>query len=238
MRTIIWLIKAIVYFIIIYPKQKKFEKLKAENNLSADDKKFIDESVRNWADDMLKNAGVTYEITGRENIPADRAVLFTPNHQSNFDIMLILSSLGSVSLVSKIELAKLPFVAGWMKLIDCVFLDRGNARAAIKSFAEAEKVIKSGKSVVIFPEGHRSKGGPLLEFKEGAFKIAQKAKVPVVPVVINGSYKAMEEHGIWIHPCHVKIKVLPAIDLETLESEDKKHIGSMVQKLIENEYEK
>ncbi len=233
MRTIIWLLYAVVYFIRRYPKQRYYEKKKEAGTLSREERRNLHIDVQNWAGSMLKIAGVTYEVSGRENIPEGEAVLFTPNHQGNFDIMLLIHALGEISLVAKIELAKVPFVSNWMRLIDCVFLDRGNPREAIKTFGQAEAVIKNGKSVVIFPEGTRSKGGPVQEFKDGAFKIAQKSHAPIVPIVIDGSYKALEEHGIWIRPCHVKLKILPPINMEDLETEERKHIGALVQKEIE-----
>lgn len=193
----------------------------------------INQIAHKWALSLLKLAGVTCEVTGMENIPKDRAVLFTSNHQGNFDIPLMITQLGGTNpLVAKKSLENLPFISSWMKLFDCLFLDRENARQSLTVFGQAEEIIKEGRSVIIFPEGTRSRKEEPGEFKAGAFKIATKTGAPIVPVAINGSYKAMEAHGFWIHPAHVTIKILPPIETEKMSKEEAKHIGVVVRDMI------
>ena len=95
-------------------------------------------------------------------------------------------------------------------------------------------LLNRGKSLIIFPEGTRSKGGPVAEFKSGSLRIAVKAKVPVVPVVIDGSYKVMEQNrwGILIRPALVKVKVLDAIETAGLTKEEGKDLHNRVRDLI------
>ncbi|MBN7773663.1 lysophospholipid acyltransferase family protein [Clostridium aminobutyricum] len=233
MRTIIWFIYFWLYLIKIYPKQKYYEKRRAEGAPKEQDLSGINQVVLQWASSLLKMAGVTCTVQGLENIPADRAVLFTSNHQGNFDIPLMLAKLGEPNpVIAKDSLEKMPMISNWMKLFDCLFIDRDNARQSLRVFAEAEKVIEEGRSIIIFPEGTRSKQDEAGEFKAGAFKIAMKTGAPIVPVAIDGSYRAMEAHGFWIHPAHVKITILPPIETAGLSKEEAKHISTRVRDLI------
>ncbi|MEG2842222.1 MAG: lysophospholipid acyltransferase family protein, partial [Ruthenibacterium sp.] len=89
-----------------------------------------------------------------------------------------------------------------------------------------------GKSMIVFPEGTRSKGGPMGEFKSGGFKMACKAKAPIVPVVIDGSYKIMEANGNWMRPAHVNITILPPIATAALTREEQKALPQKVAQMI------
>lgn len=234
MRTVIWFIYFWLYLVCVYPVQRSLEHKKEKGGLTEKDRERLDRIVRKWALRLLALAGVTYTVKGKENIPKDRAVLFTPNHQGYFDIPLVITQLDRVNpLVAKKELARLPLVVNWMNLIDCLFLDRGHPRSSVKVFSEMEKMLKGGRSVIIFPEGTRSKGDELGEFKEGAFKAALKTGVPIVPVAIDGSYKAMEANNMKIHPAHVNITILPAVETDKLGREEAKHIGFAIRDMID-----
>lgn len=233
MRTIIWFIYFWLYLLKIYPKQRYFEKRRATGANKEEDLPGINKVVQDWARDLLRVAGVKYNVKGLENIPKDRAVLFTSNHQGNFDIPLMITQLGQTNpLVAKISLENMPFISNWMKLFDCLFIDRENARQSLGVFSKAEKIIKEGRSIIIFPEGTRSKGKELGTFKEGAFKIAIKSGAPVVPVAIDGSYKVMEANGFWIRPAEVNITILPPIETKLLSREETKQLGVKVRNMI------
>ncbi|MHC1724071.1 MAG: lysophospholipid acyltransferase family protein [Aminipila sp.] len=233
MRTIIWFIYFWLYLLGIYSKQRYFEKRRAAGIPKEEDLPEINQIVQNWANSLLKMAGVICTVEGLENIPKDRAVLFTSNHQGNFDIPLMITQLGKTNpIVAKNSMEKVPMISNWMKLFDCLFIDRENARQSLGVFAQAEKIIGEGRSVIIFPEGTRSRSDEVGEFKEGAFKIATKTGAPVIPVAINGSYKVMEANGVWIHPAEIKITVLPPIETALLSREEIKHLGVNVRKMI------
>ena len=101
----------------------------------------------------------------------------------------------------------MPVVRTWMTLFDCVFIDRDNARQSVMALQRAAEMIQQGKSVIVFPEGTRSKGDRMGEFKAGAFMMAFRAKCPIVPVAIDGSYKAMEAQGVWMRPATVPVTI-------------------------------
>lgn len=233
MRTVVWFIYFWMYLIGLYPKQLYFQRRLKKGELEEDDRKILNEIVRTWAERLLKLAGLDCEVSGLENIPKGTPVLFTPNHQGNFDIPLVISKLGEIHpIVAKIEMKKLPMISKWMKFFDCLFLDRGNPKEALKVMGEGQKILESGRSLVIFPEGTRSKSAQPGEFKEGAFRMAVKAGVPVVPVAIDGSYKIMEANGFWIKPGKVKLTVLPPIVPRDLSRDEQKRINRMVESAI------
>lgn len=89
--------------------------------------------------------------------------------------------------------------------------------------------------MLIFPEGTRSRGEQVGPFKTGAFRAASKAKVPIVPLCISGSYKVMEAHGFWIHPATVRIKFLPPVHTAQLDREALKDLDTHIRQLIVEE---
>lgn len=176
-----------------------------------------------WCKMRLVLAGVRVTVTGRENIPKGRAVIFTPNHQGNFDIPVMLTSLDAPhGMLAKAETKKIPFVRTWMRVLGCVFVDREDTRSAMHSLTECTKELEAGHSLIVFPEGTRSKGGPMGEFKQGAFRMACRAKAPVVPVSIDGTYRVMEANGGLIRPAHVRVKILEPIETEGLSRAEQK----------------
>ena len=171
----------------------------------------------------------------RQNIPKGVACVFVANHRSYYDIPLMLTCLdGPHALVSKAEVEKIPLVRGWMKLLHCVYVNRGDARASLRALNQAAEEVKQGRSVSIFPEGTRYKGeeGGIGEFKGGAFRIATKTGAPVVPVAISHSRDVMENNHMLMHPAKVTVRILPAIQVAELDKETKKALPELVQEQI------
>ena len=184
-------------------------------------REFLFQSAEAWGKYLVEKTGSTVNIQGNENIP-EGACLFISNHQSNFDIPILSGYLDKpIGFIAKKELGKVPILSEWMKRVHCVFLDRQNPRQAIKVLAEAANILKKGNSLVIFPEGTRSKGMEMLEFKKGSLRVAEKAGVPIVPVTISGSYKIFEENGNRIRPAQVNVIVDKPIYLDQLSDEEK-----------------
>jgi 1-acyl-sn-glycerol-3-phosphate acyltransferase len=231
MRTVLWFIYFWVYLIWILPdmlRANQFEKTGQKAKLEA----IVNKNVRNWSRNLLAVAGVKVEVSGLENIPAVPAV-FVSNHQGNFDIPILLGSLDQPkSFVAKIELLKMPFIRTWMKHLKCIFIDRKDARQSLAALSNSASVLEDGHSIFIFPEGTRSKGETLGEFKSGALKMAFKTGAPLVPVSIDGSYKIMESQGIWIKPDTVRVTVLPAIETKDMTKEQSRTIGEEIRTLI------
>lgn len=232
MRTIIWFIYFALSLILVSPFEWWAFHLK-KNGRREEMQRLVFRCVNIWATSLLKLAGVKITVEGKENIPKDGVCVFVSNHQGNFDIPVLLTSLDKPNgIVAKKEIEKLPFVKGWMYLLNCVFIDRENPRKAMSTINEAISLVKSGRSMVIFPEGTRSKGGPVAPFKGGAFRICEKSGAPVVPVCINGTYKVMEANNNWLKPADVKIKILPAIETKDMERAQLKELSDIVREEI------
>lgn len=185
---------------------------------------------------ILKLAGVTYEVHGLENIPMDRAVLYVGNHRSYFDVLVgYVTVPGPTGFVAKKEMLRYPFLRDWMRLVNCVFLDRKNVKEALKAIMEAIGKLRGGISIWIFPEGTRNENEhltDLLEFHEGSLKMAEKSGCPVIPVAISGTAAVFEDHMPWIRPSHVVIRYGEPIELKELPKEARKFPGAYVRGVL------
>lgn len=194
---------------------------------------FIHKITSMWANFVMKCSGAKITVKGLENIPKDQVVLFMANHQSFFDIPLLISAIDvPKGFIAKKELEKWPGISLWMKYIRCIFMDRNNLRKSAESIVEGINIIKSGYSMVIFPEGTRSKGGKAHEFKAGSFKLATKPKVPIVPITINGTYKLLEENNYKIKADKLEVIIHPAIDTKSLSKEELAALPEAVESII------
>lgn len=188
-----------------------------------------------WANFVLKLSGCKVHVEGRENIPKDRAALFVANHQSNFDIPLLMSVIDTPKgFIAKKELENIPLLSKWMKYIQCVFMDRNNLRQSAESIVKGINILKSGYSMVIFPEGTRSKGGQHSDFKAGSFKLATKSKSLIVPVTIDGTYKVLEESNNKIKASNLKVIIHKPIDPATLSKDQLNNLHEDVQNIVFN----
>ncbi|MCI9418909.1 MAG: 1-acyl-sn-glycerol-3-phosphate acyltransferase [Eubacterium sp.] len=186
-------------------------------------------------------SGCKKEVLGIENIPADTPVMFAANHRSFYDIILayaVLASAGvQAAFVSKIELKRVPMIAQWMYFLNCLFMDRGDMKQNMGVILNAIALIKEGYSIYIAPEGTRNATDTLLPFKEGSMKIATKTNAPIVPVCIKNTENILENHLPWIRGGHISIEFGKPVYVDTLEKEEKKHIGSHVQQMIQEMYD-
>lgn len=230
LRTGLWLLYLIGYLLVVCPKALYCRHLR-KNGREKEAAEKINRTVYRWAVRIIKAAGGKIVIQGEENIP-DGAAVYIANHQSDFDIPIMLGYVGQPrSLMAKAELGKVPGVHLWMTLLDCIFLDRSDVKQSVRALMDGVKMVKDGKSITIFPEGTRSKGGPAREFKGGAFKIATKAKAPVVPVTIDGSYQLFEQR-MRIHPGTVYVTIHPPITTDGMTREQQNALPEKVQEIV------
>lgn len=190
MRKFLFMFKSVIYTLcslVLMPKAQSIKK-KSEEEFQ----KYCHHKANAWARLLLKATGLNVIINGKEN-NIDGPCLYVANHQSVVDIPLLISAINKpVGAVAKQELEKVPVLSYWCKGIGCVFLNRTNPREGIKSILQGTENLKKGQSMFIFPEGTRSQGGPIKEFKKGSVKMAIKANVPIIPITIDGTYKIYE----------------------------------------------
>lgn len=188
-----------------------------------------------WIRPLMRIAGVRLHKSGEENLIDDRPVLYVGNHQGDMDILLIMRELENLySIIAKIETKKIPIVSQWMANANCIFMDRGNPRHTLESIKQAQTLLENGRTVVVFPEGTRSQKAEMNEFKPGAFRCAVKAGVPIVPFVIDGSYKIFEQQRR-LRPADVYFHILPAIEPEEIEGMKTPDVSALVQQKIQDE---
>jgi len=175
-----------------------------------------------WALSIIKISGCKVTVTGVENIPKKGGVCFVSNHCGYFDIVLILAYCGRiVGFIAKKELAFVPFLNIWIFLLGGFFIDRSAVKKALRTINKGVQRIKSGGCLIVFPEGHRSKGRGLLPFHPGSLKLATMAEAPIVPIAIEGSYDVLEK--TWrVVSAPVKIAFCEPIDTAALPSSDRK----------------
>lgn len=183
----------------------------------------------------LKLAGCDLTVYGKENIPEDTC-LFVSNHRSYFDILVTHNAIDRpVGYVAKVEMAKYPLLNHYMRDIGCIFLDREDVKAGFKTMLQGVELLKMGHSMLICPEGTRNQNDGVNTFKEGSLKMAEKAKVPVVPVALIGTDDLLEKNkGFRFTAAKVKIVFGKPFYMQDLPAESKKKSGAYVQKIVED----
>ena len=138
----------------------------------------------------MKISGVRLEINGKENIKVDKNYIFAPNHTSFIDFPVLFISVGKyLVFVAKKELKRIPIFNSILDVSGCVFVDRENTDKAVESLDKLKTNIENiPRSIVIFPEGTRSKSLELGNFKKGAAVLGINTGLPIIPVYIDGSF--------------------------------------------------
>lgn len=196
---------------------------------------YLNKIVSKWSRNILDKAGVKVNVTGNENLPEGNC-LFVSNHQGNFDFFAILGYVNKpMGFVAKKEILKIKIASTWMKEIHCVFIDRENIRESVKAIKEAIENLKNGYSMAIFPEGTRSKGHNIGEFKKGSLKLGTKTDVPIVPITVDGSYKIFEENdGKKIVPSEIRLIIGKPLYAKDFSVEEKKNLAGTIHNIIKN----
>jgi len=159
-----------------------------------------------------KYAGLDIAVKGKHNLEDFRPAVFCFNHQSSADFFIILKLLRKdITGIAKKELKYSPF-GPLFSALGAIYIDRTNKEKALESMKEAEEVLKKGTSVAIAPEGTRSGSKTLGKFKKGAFHMAMKAGVPIIPIVIKNAYMALPKGSSVFKPTHIEVVVLDPVD--------------------------
>lgn len=161
-----------------------------------------------WSRFCCALALVRVKVKGRENIDRKTSYVFTANHQGAFDIWSVYGYLNHKFIwMMKKELEDI-FMVGWAcRKAGHVFVDDQNIANIRHTIEEAEQKLRGGRSMVIFPEGSRSWDGKMIPFKRGAFMLAAEFRLPVVPITIDGSFKAMPRYTYNISPTTITITI-------------------------------
>ncbi len=188
--------------------------------------------IRFWGRGILKAMGVRTTISGLDSVPDDERLCFIANHQGDLDIVLMVAFMPRpVGFIAKSQAAWFPFVNLWGFALGSAFIVRNNPRRGKKAIDRGVRSIQRGHAIAIYPEGTRSRSQAMLPFKKGSFKLATLAGATIVPVTIDGSYKAWEEH-MRIRPADVRIVVHPPIHTAGMGPEERRALPDRVRDII------
>lgn len=174
-----------------------------------------------WSFWVSKSMGLTFSVSGHENIVPGQSYIVTPNHQSNADILGLLLRLPvPFRWVIKKELLKIPLFGWALASTGAISLNRADRSASVRSLRDGTKEIEPGWSVLIYPEGTRTPDGKLLPFKKGAFMMAVQTGIPILPVTSNGAYKIMPRNTLLFRAGHITITIGEPIATQGLTEQD------------------
>lgn len=177
-------------------------------------RRVVDWIIHFWAKISMRACGYRPEVVGIENLPKGNAI-YVPNHTSFLDILTLTGFVPrAMKYVSKASILKIPLIGWPMQLAGHIAIKTESRRSQLETFKDTVQSLSDGNSVITFPEGTRSQNGRLLPFKRGPFKMALKAKVPIVPVTIGGLARWYPKGTLLplTVPRGVKVTIHPVVD--------------------------
>jgi 1-acyl-sn-glycerol-3-phosphate acyltransferase len=167
-------------------------------------------SLYTWANPLWR-----VRVVGRERVRPGATYVMVANHQSFLDILVLFRLFVHFKWVSKAEMFRIPCIGWNMALNRYVKLRRGSPESIARMMDTCAAHLAAGSSVMIFPEGTRSPDGRLKAFKHGAFTLAQRARVPILPIVVQGTANALPKHGFVLRGRHaITIRVLDEMPVD------------------------
>ncbi len=197
-----------------------------------------DRRLDSWSRNLLRQAKISLQISGREHIAKGRSFVVMSNHQSHYDIPVVFQSLGiRVRMIAKTELFRIPIMGRAMLDSGFIELDRSNRRRALESMKVAKvRLLEDGLSIWIAPEGTRSKTGELGEFKTGGFYLALDAGAPILPVTIDGTIDVLSPGGTVVHKGRtVRVIIHEPIDVTRYTRATLRELMDRVREAIESD---
>jgi 1-acyl-sn-glycerol-3-phosphate acyltransferase len=189
--------------------------------------------ARLWSRLILTTSGIRTRVEGVENLDTRKAAVYCANHQSAMDIPILFVHLPvQFRFVAKRSLFKIPFMGWHLKRSGHIPVDRGRPREARKGLDKAAERIRAGSSVILFPEGHRSRDGKIGPFKSGSFYLAIQAGTPVVPITLNGTRAVLKPDTYHIRPGQTEMIVHPPIPTTELKLQDVEALSANVRAQI------
>jgi 1-acyl-sn-glycerol-3-phosphate acyltransferase len=178
--------------------------------------------ARWWSRSITRLAGVKIEVERHAELDPTRPYVFMANHLSTVDIWALFVAIPvPMRMIAKKQLGSIPLFGWAMRAGRFIFIDRQNAVAARKSIERAKERIRGGTSVLIFPEGTRSRDGNLMAFKKGGFHLAIDAGVPIVPVALQGTRELMPRGSLLVRPGKIRVVVGAPVVTQGLSPEDR-----------------
>jgi 1-acyl-sn-glycerol-3-phosphate acyltransferase len=172
-------------------------------------------------------------MEGRDKIRRGQSYVIISNHQSVLDIILLNNLMFDFRWISKAENFKVPVLGASMRMADYIRIERGNKESVLKMMEEAMVSLNKGISIMMFPEGTRSKTTKILPFKTGAFQLAMKADLPILPVVVDGTGRVLPKNGHTFSSGHrLRVKVLDPVFPGTFGTGDAEELAQKFREII------
>ena len=161
------------------------------------------------------------EVVGSENLKKGQSYVFAANHASIYDVFLIYGYIGvSFKWIMKKELQTVPFIGKACMSAGHIYVNRDGGKQALQSIQRAKEILSEGVSVVVFPEGFRTKNGEVGRFKRGAFEISKDMQLPIVPISLSGCYQVMKVGSSYPVPGKLKLRIHPPVDFKPQNHEE------------------
>ena len=195
--------------------------------------------ARIWAKYILAASNIKVTVKGLSNLNRTGSYIYMPNHMSNFDIPVLQAYLPvQFRWLAKAELFKIPIFGYAMKRAGYISINRFDRKSAIQSLNNASEIIRNGTSVIIFPEGTRSQNQNIQSFKKGGFVLALDSGVPIIPVIIHGTWSIMQKKHILVRPGNVVLEIKKPINTLNYTRKTKDDLMEKVRNIIMASYEK
>jgi 1-acyl-sn-glycerol-3-phosphate acyltransferase len=196
---------------------------------------FAHRCARAWSRLILMTTGVTVEVHGTLPL-AGHSCVFASNHQSIYDIPVLFWTLDAqLRIISKASLGSFPFLGWHLRRAGHLLVDRENPGAGV--LKKMQRMVMDQASLIIFPEGTRSRDGVVGRFKGGVFLLAIDSDLPVVPVSVSGSRHVMLKGRLMTCPGHVRVTVHPAIETAGLTRADARALAARVRDVVADDVE-
>jgi 1-acyl-sn-glycerol-3-phosphate acyltransferase len=225
-RTVLFLIPAIALYTLV------FGTLSIGSSFFDKTGYFAHWCARTWSRWILRTTGVDVEVSGLGQLDPKGTYVFVANHQSIYDIPILFWSLPhQLRIIAKASLGKFPIIGWHLRRTGHMLVNRSRPDRA-KIFGWAGRLMSDGLSLILFPEGTRSRDGRVSRFKGGSFYLALEGGLPVVPVSIVGSRHVMLKGKLAARPGHVQLVVHPPIDTRGMEGTDPRAFAERVRQII------
>ncbi len=218
LRTILFWITAVLGFMLLSPVAYMVRSRRQR----------VHKIQKIWSWLVVWVSGVKVEIEGLEYIQPYGSYMIMANHQSYFDVFVLLNLPLFIHWMAKEELFKIPFFGMMLRALGGISIDREKRGKGYSSIRQAARTIQNGKTVLVFPEGTRSTSGELLPFTEGGFFLAILSRAVVLPIVIRGSYKIMPKGSFRVSSGAVRVAVKPPIETRGFSLNERDNLQEMV----------
>ena len=193
--------------------------------------------ARTWATIILKTVGVQVRVEGSRHLAAGQPAIYAANHLSALDIPLLYSALpGQFRIMAKRELFRYPFLGWYLRRSGQIPIVYGDAHASLRSLNRAGDALRKGMPLMVFPEGGRSHTGEMQEFMGGAFFVAIRAQVPIVPMAIVGTYELLPINSFHMIPGEVGLIIGEPIPTAGMKVRDMEKLSQQVRQVIAGMY--